>query len=163
MVMVMMMHCYFVVFQRQRIWACECVTSFNWGFIYLSMLYIHLSISNCHSQGRKISANTGGNGPSPYRSNSGISHLATLPLSFGRVNQPEGAEDEGATGDDPSRAPHPWIVDGAERLRCEPATVNRSTASSPLVRSSAPLLFRICFRRLASADCHPRHLRLSSD
>lgn len=36
----------------------------------------------------------------------GISHLTTLPLSFGRVNQPERAEDERATGDEPSRGPH---------------------------------------------------------
>lgn len=36
----------------------------------------------------------------------GISHLTALSLSFGRVNHPERAEDESATGDEPSRGAH---------------------------------------------------------
>ena len=42
----------------------------------------------------------------PHRPTGGISHLATLPLSFRPVNQPEPAEDESATGGEPSRGPH---------------------------------------------------------
>lgn len=40
------------------------------------------------------------------KTDTGISHLTTLPLSFGRVNQPERAEDERATGDEPNGGAH---------------------------------------------------------
>lgn len=36
----------------------------------------------------------------------GISHLTALSLSFSRVSHPERAEDESATGDEPSRGTH---------------------------------------------------------
>lgn len=67
----MMMHCYFVPFQRQKKkkngpgW--ERVTGFHW---WLVCFIIHLLISNCYW---KASAKTGGNRPSRYRSNCGIS------------------------------------------------------------------------------------------
>lgn len=40
------------------------------------------------------------------QTDTGISHLTTLPLSFGCVNQPERAEDESATGDEPNGGAH---------------------------------------------------------
>lgn len=50
-------------------------------------------------------------------SRTGISHLAAPPLSFGRVNQPERAEDE---GDEPSRGLHRGSPrEGRERKREE--------------------------------------------
>lgn len=41
----------------------------------------------------------------------GISHLTALSLSFGRVNQPERAEDESVTGDEPSWGTHCGSID----------------------------------------------------
>lgn len=133
--MMVMMHCYFVPFQRQkRAWLGMChqfspvVCLFGYLFIHLQLL-LESICKDRRKQAESLSIELWH-----------LSHLTTLPLSFGRVNQPEGAEDE---RDDPSRAPHPWIVDGAKGLRSEPATVNCFTASSPVVRSSARLLFRI--------------------
>lgn len=47
----------------------------------------------------------------------GISHLTALSLSFGRVNHPERAEDESATGDEPSRGAHRGSTDNKKKKK----------------------------------------------
>lgn len=92
----------------------------------------------------------------------GISHLTTLPLSFGRVNQPERAEDESATGDEPNGGAHFGLSMGKRKkvLRSEMEHLYRIAVYDQCLIGYKSYT---CVRCFLSPDCNPHHLRLSPD